>query len=44
MLFKHWVCLAFSRAVLNTGNKIAARMAMIAITTSNSMSARKKPR
>src|SRR5579871_1993720 len=29
---------ALSRACANTGNKIAARMAIIAITTSNSMS------
>jgi hypothetical protein len=30
-------CLAFSRTRLKTGNRIAARMAIIAITTSNSM-------
>jgi len=29
---------AFSRALANTGNSIAARIAMIAMTTSNSMS------
>jgi len=29
---------AFSRALANTGKRIAARIAMIAITTSNSMS------
>src|SRR5689334_21029403 len=31
-------CRAFSRAWANTGNRIAARIAIIAITTSNSMS------
>jgi len=30
--------LAFSRALANTGNRIAARIAMIAITTSSSIS------
>jgi hypothetical protein len=31
-LDKQVVCLAFSRAWLNTGNRMAARIAMIAIT------------
>ena len=31
-------CLAFSRALENTGNRIAARMAMMAMTTNSSMS------
>ena len=31
-------CLAFSRARAKTGNKMAARIAMIAITTSSSIS------
>ena len=30
-------CLAFSRALANTGNRIAAKMAMIAITTRSSI-------
>ncbi len=33
MLDKHETCLAFSRAWLNTGKRIAARMAIMAITT-----------
>jgi hypothetical protein len=38
MLLAQLVCLAFSRAVANTGNKIAAKIAIIAMTTSNSIS------
>jgi hypothetical protein len=38
MLFKHAACLAFSLAWLNTGKRMAARMAIIAMTTSNSIS------
>jgi hypothetical protein len=38
MLLKHWVLRAFSRACANTGNSIAAKMAIIAITTNNSIS------
>jgi hypothetical protein len=38
LLLMHAACLAFSRAWLNTGNRIAARIAIIAITTSNSIS------
>src|SRR5713101_5676614 len=38
MLLRHVVCRALSRAWANTGNRIAARMAIIAITTSNSIS------
>jgi hypothetical protein len=34
----HCVKRAFRRAVAKTGNRIAARMAIIAITTSNSIS------
>src|SRR5437764_1407473 len=37
-LLRHVVCRAFSRAWAKTGNRIAARMAMTAITTSSSMS------
>src|SRR6478736_6623850 len=37
-LFRHWMRRAFSLALANAGNNIAARIAMIAITTSNSMS------
>jgi hypothetical protein len=36
-LLKSLVWRAFSRAWLNTGNRIAARMAIIAMTTSNSI-------
>src|SRR5215212_103804 len=39
---RHVAWRAFSRAWAKTGNRIAARMAMMAITTSNSMSV--KPR
>jgi hypothetical protein len=35
---RHEVCRAFSRALANAGNNIAARMAMMAMTTNNSMS------
>jgi len=42
MFDRHEACRAFSRALAKTGNKIAARIAIIAITTSNSM--RVKPR
>jgi len=38
MLERHEVALAFSRAWLKTGNSIAAKIAMIAITTRSSMS------
>src|SRR5579859_2009281 len=38
VLLAHIVCLAFSRAWAKTGNRIAARIAMMAITTSNSIS------
>jgi hypothetical protein len=34
----HAAALAFSLACANTGNRIAAKIAMIAITTSNSIS------
>jgi hypothetical protein len=36
-LFRQVVCRAFSRALAKTGKRIAARMAIIAITTSNSI-------
>src|SRR5437870_2142156 len=42
MFDAHMVCRAFSRAWAKTGKRIAARMAMMAITTSSSM--RVKPR
>jgi hypothetical protein len=38
MLLRHCVCRAFSRACANTGNRIAAKIAIIAITTSSSIS------
>jgi hypothetical protein len=38
MFERHDACRAFSWAVENTGNRIAARIAIIAITTSNSIS------
>ncbi|KXK17342.1 MAG: hypothetical protein UZ18_ATM001001130 [Armatimonadetes bacterium OLB18] len=38
MLERQVVCFADSFAAANTGNRIAARIAMMAITTSNSMS------
>jgi hypothetical protein len=38
MLLRHWVLRALSRARANTGNKIAAKMAIIAITTNSSIS------
>jgi len=41
-LLQHAVWRAFSLALANTGNKMAANTAMIAMTTSNSMSV--KPR
>ena len=41
-LFLHWVSLAFSLALASAGNSRAASMAMIAMTTSNSI--RVKPR
>src|SRR5712692_8564109 len=41
-LFRSEIPRAFSRACANTGNRIAARMAMIAMTTNNSISV--KPR
>jgi hypothetical protein len=34
----HLVCRAFSLALLNTGNNIAANMATMAMTTNNSIS------
>src|ERR1700730_17247982 len=37
-LLAHAVCRAFSRAWANTGNRMAARIATIAITTSSSIS------
>src|SRR6056297_3571393 len=37
-LLRHDDCRAFSRARAKTGNRIAARIAMIAITTNNSIS------
>src|SRR3954471_10303789 len=37
VLLRHVAVRAFSRAWANTGNRIAARMAMMAITTSNSI-------
>ena len=36
-LLRHWIRLALSLALAKAGNSIAARMAMMAITTSNSM-------
>src|SRR5579862_6220248 len=33
----HWIARAFSRACANTGKRIAARMAMMAMTTSSSI-------
>jgi len=42
MFDEHLARRAFSRARANTGNRIAARMAMIAMTISSSMSV--KPR
>src|ERR1035437_2433238 len=36
-LLRHWVCIAFCRTREKTGNKIAARMAMIAMTTKSSI-------
>jgi len=41
-LFKQLVCRAFSRALAKTGKRIAAKMAMMAMTTNSSMSV--KPR
>jgi len=38
MFDRQLAVLAFSRALANTGNRMAAKMAMIAITTSNSIS------
>jgi hypothetical protein len=38
VLDKHAVALAFSRAALNTGNRIAARIATMAMTTKSSIS------
>src|SRR5579871_462568 len=38
VLERQEVCRAFSRACAKTGNRMAARMAMMAITTSNSIS------
>jgi hypothetical protein len=38
VLLLHWAWRAFSRAWANTGNRIAAIMAMMLITTSNSIS------
>ncbi len=37
-LLRQLVCLAFSRAFAKTGKRMAARMAMIAITTNSSIS------
>src|SRR5260370_7058392 len=37
MLVRHWVRLACSLALARAGNSIAARMAMMAITTSSSI-------
>ena len=37
LLFVHWVRWAFARALANAGNSIAARMAMMAITTRSSI-------
>lgn len=39
-LLAHWVRLALSLARLNAGRSIPARMAMMAMTTSSSMSAK----
>ena len=36
-LFTQEICLAFSLALLNAGSNMAARIAIIAITTSNSI-------
>src|ERR1039457_720175 len=38
LLFMHWVCLALALAFAKAGNNIAARMAIIAMTTSSSIS------
>jgi hypothetical protein len=38
MLLTHCVALAFSLTLLNTGNRIAANMAMIVMTTNSSIS------
>src|ERR1039458_2370300 len=38
LLLVQLACRAFSRALANTGNRIAARIAMMAMTTSNSIS------
>jgi hypothetical protein len=37
MLLRHELCLAFSLALTNTGKRIAARIAIIAITTNSSI-------
>src|SRR4051812_4650792 len=37
LLFMHWIPWAFILALLNAGKSIAARIAMIAITTSSSI-------
>jgi len=39
----HEIVRAFSRALLNAGNNIAANIAMIAITTSNSIKVKQRP-
>src|SRR5207245_2826208 len=43
-LERQTACRAFSRAWAKTGKRIAARMAMIAITTSSSISVKPRPR
>jgi len=43
MLLRHCVVLALFFAALNAGSNIAARMAMMAITTSNSISVERLP-
>src|SRR2546425_558729 len=41
-LFRQAVCLALALALASAGNNIPARMAMMAMTTSNSMSVKPK--
>ena len=38
MLLRHWACLALALARANAGSNMAARIAMMAMTTSSSMS------
>ena len=43
MLDKHWMLWALALALLSAGSSIAAKMAMIAMTTSSSMSVNPAP-